>query len=97
MAEQELRPCAHCGHEAKMEFREMDDPNDPNDASVTCSNFECEFGGWWVRPSVWNKRPVEDALGERVEKAEAEVEALRPYRDGFDPQDRLPEEREQNG
>ena len=25
MAEQELRPCAHCGHEAKMEFRELED------------------------------------------------------------------------
>lgn len=73
MTEQVLRPCPFCGHEAKMEFREMDDPNDPNDASVTCSNFECEFGGWWVRPSVWNKRPVEDALQARAERAEATI------------------------
>jgi len=38
-----------------------------------------------------NIRDYVDALQARAEKAEAMVEALRPYRDGYDPKERLPD------
>ena len=38
----------------------------------------------------WNTRPIEDALQARIAELEAEVDALKPYRDGYDPAKEFP-------
>ena len=42
----------------------------------------------------WNTRPIEDDLRKRIAELEALVDELKPYRDGYDPEEVFPPEGE---
>lgn len=69
MSETELKPCPFCGELPSAESLGEDG------YYICCGNIDCESMDV-ISPEAWNTRPVEDALQERAEKAEADAERL---------------------
>jgi|SRR5690606_8113491 len=55
---------------------------------------QCGVCGTIVDESVINTRPIEDDLRKRIAELEAMVDELKPYRDGYDPEEVFPPEGE---
>ena len=64
----ELKPCPFCGSEAKIFGRH-----------AVCTNDKCnhQYDTFKIYPPVWNTRPIEDKLAERVNLYPELVEALK--------------------
>lgn len=69
MTEQELLPCPFCGHKNPSIMHAYDLEY------MRCFNCKGDFG-WDGKVDKWSDRPLEDALRERAEKAEAMVERM---------------------
>ena len=69
MTEQVLRPCPFCGHKNPSIMHAYDLEY------MRCFNCKGDFG-WDGKVDKWSDRPLEDALRERAEKAEAMVELM---------------------
>ena len=70
----QLKPCPFCGSEPitpAIPIGVIDD-----DIPVECSNYECDASLMTFNKSIWNTRPIEDALRKRVEKLENEKAEL---------------------
>ena len=55
---------------------------------------QCGECGTIVDESIISTRPIEEALKKRITGLESQVAELKPYRDGYDPNEFLPEEGE---
>lgn len=85
---EELRPCPFCGSEDVVRLSH----NDRADIE-RCRNCNLSI----IVPlgiTMWNTRPIEDALNARIAELEGEVTELKPYRDGYDAYEYFPEEGE---
>ena len=85
----ELKPCPFCGSPAYSY----------HDNCIDFAGVKCDLGGCvcadiLITENNWNTRPVEDALTARIAELEAEVTELKPYRDGYDPEEVFPPEGE---
>src|SRR5690606_27939346 len=78
---EELRPCPFCGG-TKICTEKGINLN-------YCDNCSAESN-----VEHWNTRPIEDALTARIAELEALVDELKPYRDGYDPEEVFPPEGE---
>lgn len=78
---EELRPCPFCGG-TKICTEKGINLN-------YCDNCSAESN-----VEHWNNRPIEDALNARIAELEALVDELKPYRDGYDPEEVFPPEDE---
>jgi hypothetical protein len=78
---EELRPCPFCGS--------ADIRTEPGINLNYCDKCSAE-----ANIEHWNTRPIEDALNKRIAELEAEVTELKPYRDGYDPEEVFPPEGE---
>lgn len=60
-------PCPFCGG-----------PSEPrDDGHVGCASRRCHFAFVSLKPAIWNTRPAETKLRERVAKLEKELESTR--------------------
>lgn len=79
----ELKPCPFCG-----------ETPETNGQLVQCYKMPCDARRFPMPIDSWNTRPIEDALKARIAKLEAEVAELKPFRDGYDPEEVFPPEGE---
>lgn len=82
----ELKECPFCG------IKQLTDEEAEETVAYTGQTRVCDNCGATAKD--WNTRPLEDALQARIAELEAEVEELKPYRDGYDGYDDHPEEGE---
>jgi hypothetical protein len=54
----------------------------------------CHTCGTILKHKIWQTRPIEDDLRNRIAELEALVDELKPYRDGYDAYEDFPEEGE---
>ena len=78
---EELRPCPFCGG-----------TNICTEKGINL-NY-CDSCSAEANIEHWNTRPIEDALNKRIAELEAEIDELKPYRDGYDAYEDFPEEGE---
>ena len=64
----ELKPCPFCGQEAEESFA--------GGGNIACGNRDCQAGMLMLYPSVWNTRPIEDALRAQLAERDALIERL---------------------
>lgn len=63
-----LKPCPFCGQEAEESFA--------GGGNIACGNRDCQAGMLMLYPSVWNTRPIEDALLAQLAARDALIERL---------------------
>ena len=73
----ELRPCPFCGQSPSVETLSL--PGGRKINTVECANPDCDT----VLASIWNARPIEDALAGQLAELRERHEKLRKAGQGF--------------
>ena len=88
----EMKPCPFCGKEDL--YFEQDEEGETNIVCDWCEYKTRIFQTIGDAARWWNTRPIEDGLRKRIAELEGLVDELKPYRDGYDPEEVFPPEGE---
>lgn len=71
-----LKPCPFCGSEAGIPTNLDGTPVDYEITDCSCKNDDCLIAGYWTPIKIWQTRPIEDELLDRIAELEAENDQL---------------------
>lgn len=74
----ELKPCHRCGKPAEHADRYDGEQTVTDYGACCCANVECPEFGCQYDVEIWNARPIEDALRERIKELEEMNQAMHP-------------------
>lgn len=76
-----LKPCPFCGSEAGIPTNLDGTPVDYEITDCSCKNDDCLIAGYWTPIKIWQTRPIEDELLDRIAELEAENDQLTAHSD----------------